>query len=429
MAHLLMIESWLLSTGMALPKAIRRLGHEYTLVCRFPERYGGFKLTDGAHPAAALARQVVQADTNDPVALLAAARERHAGLPVDGVVTSCGFHLKAVAELAETLGLPGASPESVITANRKDLMREAMQRAGLPGPAFRVADNLPALRKAAAELGFPLVIKPVDLCASQGVRRVDSLEDLHDAWAALDIFAVNAFGQFRHPSVLLESLLLGEEFSVETVTFAGQTRVVGITDKSLSAAPGFVETGHMFPAILAPEDARETERLVREALRAVGYRHGVAHTEVRLTADGPRVVEINTRVAGNWISDLVRHVTGDDLLEAVVALSLGEDWRPATVPDGRRSAAIHLAIPERDGVISAVSGWEDWDDAPDLVSWLLRPELVGMEVTRARDNSQYLAYVICLDPAGTGARRMAEARIRGLRFDYRPSEAGVEETS
>ena len=59
------------------------------------------------------------------------------------------------------------------------------------------------------------------------------------------------------------------------------------------------------------------------ALAAVGFDRGVAHTELRLTAAGPRVVEINPRPAGNQITELVRRATGVDLPMVYAQLALG----------------------------------------------------------------------------------------------------------
>ncbi|WP_036968972.1 hypothetical protein, partial [Promicromonospora kroppenstedtii] len=111
MANLLMIESWLQSTGLMLPPLLRDAGHRYVLITRDP---GLYELPDGTpHPVLALAAEVVVAETNDDAALLAeareiAARERAAGRSVDGVLTTCDYYLPAVALVAEGLGLPGA---------------------------------------------------------------------------------------------------------------------------------------------------------------------------------------------------------------------------------------------------------------------------------------------------------------------------------
>ena len=246
------------------------------------------------------------------------------------MITSCDYYLPTVARIAGQLGLPGSSPESVENACRKDATRRVLADAGVPGPRFAVHEEWADIARAAREIGYPLVVKPVDLCAGMYVRRVDDEEQLAAAVRVLADFPVNARGQRREPAVLLEELLDGPEVSVETVSHAGAVHVVGVTDKSIGGAPAFIETGHMFPAALPAADAEAAEQTALAALKALGLTDGVvAHTEIKLTSVGPCVVEVNPRPAGNRITELVRHVTGIDLAAAFVEVVPRPRARPA----------------------------------------------------------------------------------------------------
>lgn len=425
MAHFAMIESWLLSSGLLLPQRIRALGHRYTLICESAQRYRHFALIGQTHPVMALARRVVELPTNDAAQLLPALEKLHAEDRFDGVITSCDYYLRAVALTAEQLGLPGAAPATVQVANSKHLMREAMRRAGLPGPLFATVKTWPEATTEAKRIGYRLIAKPVDLCASQLVRLVRDEAELERAFNEICALEHNARGQCRSPLVLLESFLSGPEVSVETVTFEGRTEVVGITDKSLVGFPYFVESGHMFPAPLAAGDAPAVAELAVQALTAVGYDHGVAHVEIKLTDAGPRVVEINTRVGGNWISELVRQVQERNPLDAMVSLALGQPWQQVAADTGVRSAAIQFLLPRRAGRIAGVDGWTELEHDDRIVDRQLRPDLAGRIVREPHDNDDYLGYVMCVDRDGHRARAMAESCIDSitLRYAEQPMQA------
>jgi hypothetical protein len=70
-ATLVMIESWLHSTGQMLPPLLRELGHEFVLVTRDPAIYGAGtpESRDAPHPVLRHASAVVVAETNDTAAL------------------------------------------------------------------------------------------------------------------------------------------------------------------------------------------------------------------------------------------------------------------------------------------------------------------------------------------------------------------------
>jgi biotin carboxylase len=410
--HLLVVESWVGSMSRLLPRAIREGGHEFTFLTRDLHHYLRSAPEGTAHPLLG-ARNVITADTNDLETLLPEAERLHAVLGFDGVLTSCDYYLPTAARIAGRLGLPGPGPEAVENACRKDLTRRVLAEAGLPQPRFAVHEDRAELARAAAEIGYPLVVKPVDLCAGMYVRRVDDEAELAAACRALAGFPVNARGQRRSPAVLLEELLDGPEVSVETVSHGGAVQVVGVTDKSVGGAPAFIETGHMFPAALGAADTEAAEQTALGALKALGLTDGVvAHTEIKLTPAGPRVVEVNPRPAGNRITELVRHVTGIDLAAAFVDVALGRAPDLRRTDTGLAAAAIGFLVPHTSGTLEALGDVPPHDAPGVLEVQLAEP---GRTVQAAGSNNEYLGHVMVGDPAGPGARDRVETLLAGLR--------------
>lgn len=417
-----MIESWVGSMSRLLPRAIGEAGHRFTFLTRNLHHYLRSAQPPGPHPLLA-AENVLTAETNDLSVLLDHAERLHGVLHFDGVLSSCDYYLPAAARLAERLGLPGPAPRAVETACRKDLARQAFRDAGIPGPRHAVCRDWPETAEAAARIGFPLVVKPADLCAGMYVRRVADEEQLARAYKALGGFPVNARGQRRVPVVLLEELLTGPEVSVETVSYDGTCHVVGVTDKSIGGTPAFIETGHMFPAALDPGAAREAAGTAAAALRALGLDRAVAHTELRLTDTGPRIIEVNPRPAGNRITELVRHVTGIDLPAAAVDVALGR--RPDLTPreTGVGSAAIGFLLPDRDGELTGFDGAGDAAAAPGVRELDLTGP--GRTVRPATSNNDYLGHVMVTSAEEGAARARAETVLAGLT----PRWAGAAETA
>ncbi|MEU6225314.1 ATP-grasp domain-containing protein [Streptomyces sp. NPDC047042] len=413
MAHLLVVESWVGSMSRLLPRAIRESGHEFTFLTRDLHHYLRSAPEGAAHPLLG-ARNVVTADTNDLDELLPYVERLHGVLRFDGVITSCDYYLPTVARIAGHLGLPGSGPEAVENACRKDATRRVLADAGVPGPRFAVCEEWADIVREAAGIGYPLVVKPVDLCAGMYVRRVDDEAQLAEACRALSAFPVNARGQRRPPVVLLEELLDGPEVSVETVSCAGAVQVVGVTDKSIGGAPAFIETGHMFPAALTAADTEAAEQTALGALKALGLVEGVvAHTEIKLTSAGPRVVEVNPRPAGNRITELVRHVTGIDLAAAFVDVSLGRAPDLRRTDTGVRSAAIGFLVPETEGTLESLPGGDQLRQREGVLEVQLAEP--GTVVKAAGSNNEYLGHVMAADPDGLGARARVESLLGELR--------------
>ncbi len=405
MAHLLVIENWYGGIGHRFLRRIHDLGHRFTFVSRELAPNWRRVPADGSHPLFA-AENILTAETNDLPTLLEFLKRQHDIVHFDGVTTACDYYLGHVAHVAEHLGLPGPGATGEETARLKHTMRQALDRGGLPNPVFRITRTWDETCAAACEIGYPLVFKPSDEGGSMFVTLVANEIELRQAFDRLAAYTVNLRGQPRESIFLLEEYLRGEEISVEAVGYLGEIHVLGITDKSVTGAPGFIEDGHMFPAATDPTVAAQARQLVRDALVAVGYTHGVSHTEVKLTPDGPRIVEINPRTPGNSISDLVRMVTGVDLLDTVIELAAGRE-PPITMQDtGIKSAAVKLLLAPRSGNVSEVRGVEAVSEIPNVVDLTLKP-LVGTYVQRPEMNA-YLGHVVVVDRMAGGARTQAE---------------------
>ena len=161
----------------------------------------------------------------------------------------------------------------------------------------------------------------------------------------------------------------------------------------------------------------DDQALVRGALAAVEHDHGISHTEVKLTADGPRIVEINPRPGGNYIVELIQRVTGIDLLDAQIELALGR--RPAleAKSTGVRSAAIKFLVPPRAGRLQALHGLDTLSCDPQLVRAAI-PPVDGLDVVAPIDNACYLGHVMAVDGDGLDARMFAERALDRVRLDF-----------
>lgn len=416
MAHLLMIESWVGGTGRILPTAITGAGHSYTFVMRNRGHYVD-NVDAPIHPVLAHAANVLTTETNDIPSLIAFLREQHRVLKFDGVITICDYYIDAVAQVARALELPQAFCDNVAMIRRKHLVRRALEKAGLPNPAFCAVTSWDAAREAAKDIGYPLILKPSDLASSAFVRLVKDEAEMRDAFSALEQFPSNFRAQERESLWLLEEYMTGEEISVEACTFNGETKIIGITDKSLTAFPYFVEDGHMFPARLDADLAESACTLVRSALQAVGFDHGISHTEVKLTPKGPRIVEINPRPGGNYIAELIERVTGIAFLTAQIDLALGRQPDLVAKDTGVKSAAIKFLTPPRAGKVSTMSGIDSASNAPHIARALLT-QVAGKELSTPIDNACYLGHVVATDPVGQDARKYAEQALERITFTF-----------
>ncbi|MDR2360249.1 MAG: ATP-grasp domain-containing protein [Oscillospiraceae bacterium] len=416
MAHILMVESWVGASGNILPPLLKDLGHSYTFVTRKPSHYQSALSTE-KHAVFRYADNVIETETNDTPGLIDAVKS----VPFDGVTTVCDYYIETAREIARAYNRPCPFPAEVKSVRQKHLMRQAIDKARLPNPAYRLASTWAQVEAAGAEIGYPLVLKPVDLASSAFVRLIQNAEDLKSAYNDLEAFPLNFRDQPRDSVYLLEEYMSGEEVSVESVSCNGATTILGVTDKSVTGIPYFIENGHMFPAKLADSVRSGVTAFVLDVLKAVGFDRGVAHTEVKITNDGPRIVEINPRTAGNYIVELVERVTGINLMRAFVDLSLGIQPELKAKGTGVTSAAIMFIVPPQGGVVKSLTGADTLESDTNIVRYKIE-DCVEKELEKPIDNACYLGHVVTQDKIGFNARAYVENAISRIDIAFENTE-------
>jgi biotin carboxylase len=318
---------------------------------------------------------------------LAAAGAALAQDPADGVVAFGEPHVLPAAILAAELGLPGPGLRAALISRNKFLQREAWGRAGLPQPGYFLAsDGASAAAWAAGR--FPVVTKPLDQSGSRSVRVVANDSELR-AWVDTE----SGGGAF-----LCEQLVSGPEYSCEILLQGGEPVFSNVTAKLTTPPPYFVEIGHRVPARCPAETADAIVGVATAATAAIGMQSGIAHAEMRITDDGPQLMEVAVRMPGDFIMDIVGLATGVDLFQALVAISLGRAPRIAAASRG--PACVWFPDPPA-GSVAPVKALLAASDLPGVVRvevWArfgsLVPPLrsshdrVGSVVIRAADDDE-----------------------------------------
>ncbi|MBB3097905.1 cysteine synthase A/argininosuccinate lyase [Actinoplanes campanulatus] len=406
------LESSLSGTGNEAIRTAKRLGHHVTLITRDLDYYR----QAGRGFDEALIDQVIICDTDD-AETVASAVTRHGG--ADALLTMSEWHVVVTAQAAARLRLVGADPDAVRAARDKSRTRALCSASGVPIPAYHRLTN------AVLPPAFPLpcVIKPVDGALSSGVKLCRTGEEARQhTQALLDQCAEpNERGQRRTPAVLIEEYLVGPEFSVETLTYQGRTHVVAITQKLLSPPPLFFETGHVVPAALPEPTWQACADLVRAALAAIGYEFGAAHVELRVTAAGPKLIEINCRPAGDLITHLATLASGVDLVAELIDMHLGR--APRLTPDRSDAAAI-VFLPSREGVVDRIEGMSQALAGPGVSTVSLYVG-EGAELAATGSNSDRLGHVIAVGPDPEVALGRAQAAAGQVQVSYREVEVSA----
>ncbi|RDI44841.1 ATP-grasp domain-containing protein [Aquicella lusitana] len=245
--------------------------------------------------------------------------------PIHAVIPGFEYFVPVAARASLSLGLPGMHPTYVMRLRRKDLMRQALQAAGIQVPRFSLVNSMSDLGKAIDSIGLPAICKPIDAAGSVNVRRVSTKEEA--TTAALRILEGHdvlwGYPLARH--VLYEEYIEGKEYSVEGIVQYGRIYHFSLTEKNVSDQLEFVETGHIVNVPVEAGLKKRIENYVEDVLHHLGANHCPFHAEVRLNKEGkPVLMEIAARLAGDKIGDLINLAREINYFDYVYAAYLGE---------------------------------------------------------------------------------------------------------
>ena len=316
-------------------------------------------------PGFAFADDAVIASTYDVDATVAAAVRYHREKrTIDGVMCMASDVPLTVASIAEALGLPGVPVEAAKLASDKMAMKLRFKEKGIDIPWFLEVENVAHLQGIVRQKGFPLVIKPVDSRGARGVLRLTEQVDLNWAYH---------FSLHESPSrrVMVEQYLDGPQISTEALLQNGEGVTPGFTERNYEYlerfSPFIIENGGQQPSCLSKSEREAISELAIQAGCALGVQTGVIKGDMVFTEDGPKVIEVATRLSGGWFStDQIPLATGIDFVGAAIRVALGESVPVEELtPQYWRGAAIRYFFPPP-GRLSAINNVKKYRD----VSWI-----------------------------------------------------------
>lgn len=197
------------------------------------------------------------------------------------------------ARLREALDLPGMTVEQAIPFRDKEVMKQRLDAAGVRTPYHRRASTSEEVRAAADEIGYPLIIKPIDGAGSADTYPLHGPEDLDEV-----------LGRVKHvPEVSVEEYIEGEELTFDTICADSVILFHNVAWYRPKPLVGKLNAWVSQQAIaLRDTDVNAVvkgRKLGLQVLNALDFETGFTHMEWFLTPDGEAVFgEIGARPPG-----------------------------------------------------------------------------------------------------------------------------------
>ena len=348
--------------------------------------------------AARYADALIPADPLDRDECLAQVEAFLAEQRIDGAVAFWEDDIPLAAALCERFGWVGHPLESALNARNKLRTRAALEKAGLQrySVPFAHVRSAKDLEKETPRIAFPCVLKPAWGAESQFVVRV---ENLAEAKNALEYIQANMTPRFdpiyaHGTEVLCERYMDGAEVDLDILLQDGQVRFHSFTDNFPTKEPFFIETGDAMPSRHELSDLASVYEMAVAVVRALGLKNGALHLEAKICPDGPRLIELNARMGGDYVYDWVKAVWGVDLVEESLKIALGLPCQPKPPREPLTHLVGRYLIPSSSGVISGLAAPEKTNGAAARIHDITLLKEIGDPVLVPPEGFEAIGWVV-----------------------------------
>ena len=268
---------------------------------------------------------------------------------VDCIVSGCNdFSYLSTAYACDKLGLPGHdSYETAKTIHQKNNFRKLMAGIGVKTPKIVQCIACDDVIEACREIGFPVVVKSVDLTGGKGVQICYNVKQAKEAY-------INSMQWTREKFVIVEELITGSNHGV-SVLIRNQKIVFGFVDNEQYYINKYLVSGACFPSDVTTDTIDILYRDIEKMAEKLKLVDGLFHAQFIIDKEGyPIMIDPCRRAPGDLYILLVKYATGIDypleILKAECGEQIGSHYSVRS-----RNIARECIMTNRNGKFHAIS--------------------------------------------------------------------------
>jgi formate-dependent phosphoribosylglycinamide formyltransferase (GAR transformylase) len=288
--------------------------------------------------------------------------------------------VRTVGYVNDKLGLPGLSEKVATLFTNKYHMREKLL-GHVAQPSYKLAsvsDVNNCIETRNSLVGK--VLKKIDGQSSQGIFYISEADQIPRAY--------NYYANEKIEYILVEEWIAGHEYTVDSITIAGETVITAISRKDQYSFNQMVSKSLTFDMSQDCEIYKKLQNIHMRTVEALGLKCGLCHGEYKVNQDSPVLIEIAARGGGTGISAIIApYIVGFDIHSCIVDymlninMTLFEKIKKANKQ--RRYASLNFFNFEPGRVKSI-----NYHKTPQQLLWYFLPITIGQEIQSMKDDVQ-----------------------------------------
>lgn len=276
-------------------------------------------------------------------------------LKIDGIL-SFGVNPGVItaAFVAEKMNLPfQCSYKSACILQDKSLFRQFLKDNNFNVPNAKGYSSKEDALADTDYFNWPIIVKPVDSAGSKGVTRVDLKEQLS---SAID-YALN---ESHNGHFIIEDFLekVGNSSDCDSFTVDGKLVFCSFNDQLFDnkAINPYTPAAFTWPSTIPQWAQEELKSELQRLMTLLNVKTGVYNIETRLCKNGkPYIMEVSPRGGGNRLSEMMKYISGQDLIDNCVRAAVGEPIDTISQPKYKGYWAEVILHSDSNGIFQTIN--------------------------------------------------------------------------
>lgn len=249
--------------------------------------------------------------------------EKAKELKIDGILSfACDPGVVTAAYVAEKMGLPSSGPyESIEILQNKGKFRKFLTENNFNVPVAKQYTDIETALNDIEMFNWPVIVKPTDSAGSKGVTKVEEKDKLKDA--------INYALKFSHSNeFIIEDFLekIGDSSDCDSFSIDGKLKFVSFSAQKFdeNCENPYTPAAFTWPASISKEHQEELTNEIQRLLTLLNMKSSIYNIETRECTNGKAyIMECSPRGGGNRLAEMIRYMTGVDMITNIVKSALG----------------------------------------------------------------------------------------------------------
>ncbi|MCP1122500.1 ATP-grasp domain-containing protein [Bacillus sp. 3103sda1] len=330
------------------------------------------------------------------------------GKDIKGIFSFIDPFVSVAARLSEKFCSNIVSTQAIYQMEDKVLTRNVLKNLpiSLNYLIYKPTESLSSFIEKTKKMEFPLIVKSPKSTGSKDVLLVKDKDQLISSMQSL-------LKKLPNEEILLEEYVDGPQYLVEVLVRNEKVHIIAIIEQEITLFERFIVTGYSLLGQVNKKLYNSLFNAINSIIQAFNMKNGACHLELRRINDIWKLIEINPRISGGAMNDMIEIGHGINLVQETIQLMLGN--KPLLNKKHYKYVYTHYLTVKSKGKLIQVTGKDRSSKYPGVEKVYIKPKK-GTVLKPPRSMGHRYAYVLAASNIKTEAKKIALEAAKEISF-------------